>query len=70
MSWDNFGKVWELDHVIPIAWFDLKDKSQVKKCFHYSNFQPLLCFDNRSKNADLKKLASLVLIARYMKEAA
>jgi hypothetical protein len=41
MNWSNWGTVWELDHILPISSFDLKDENQVKECFHYTNFQPL-----------------------------
>lgn len=48
---ENYGAVWELDHKRPCASFDLTDPEQVKQCFHYSNYQPLRVFDNRSKGA-------------------
>lgn len=42
MSWENYGYyTWHLDHIIPIASFDLKNIEDQKKCFHYTNFQPL-----------------------------
>lgn len=41
MSWDNRGKIWELDHIIPISFFDLSIEENIYKCFHYSNHQPL-----------------------------
>ena len=41
MSWDNWGKVWELDHIQGCVTFDLNDPEQVKKCFHYTNLRPL-----------------------------
>lgn len=41
MSWDNWGKVWELDHIQGCATFNLNDPEQVKKCFHYTNLRPL-----------------------------
>jgi len=41
MSWDNYGKIWEIDHIIPCSNFDLTDSEQQKKCFHYTNTQPL-----------------------------
>lgn len=51
MSWENYGSVWEIDHKIPCASFDLTAPEQQRKCFHFSNLQPLLVFDNRSKGA-------------------
>jgi hypothetical protein len=50
MSWDNHGE-WHLDHVRPIASFDLADPEQVRACAHYTNLQPLWAFDNLSKGA-------------------
>jgi hypothetical protein len=40
-TWENYGKIWELDHIIPCSNFNFLDPSQQQKCFHYSNFQPL-----------------------------
>jgi hypothetical protein len=41
MSWENHGKVWEIDHIIPCTSFDLLDPIQQQQCFHYTNTQPL-----------------------------
>ncbi len=45
MTWDNI----HLDHIIPCALFDLRKPEHQKRCFHFSNYQPLLAFDNISK---------------------
>ena len=50
MSWDNYGKHgWHIDHIIPCASFDMLDPEQQKKCFHYTNLQPLWAKDNLQK---------------------
>lgn len=49
MSWDNYGD-WEIDHVMPIASFNLLDKDQRRNAFHYSNCKPLWKLKNRMKN--------------------
>jgi hypothetical protein len=50
MTWDNYGLYgWHIDHILPCASFDLTDPEQQKKCFHYSNLQPLWAADNISK---------------------
>lgn len=52
MSWDNWGrKGWHIDHIRPLASFDLTDESQIKIACHYSNLQPLWYRENLSKGA-------------------
>ena len=48
MNWSNYGK-WEIDHIKPCASFDLTKVSEQKKCFHYTNLQPLWKIDNLEK---------------------
>ena len=49
MTWENYGIVWEIDHIRPCASFDLVNTAQQKECFHWSNCQPMFVSDNRSK---------------------
>ena len=54
MTRENYGK-WHVDHIIPCASFDFSDVKQQKKCFHYTNLQPLWAIDNIKKG---KKIIS------------
>jgi hypothetical protein len=50
MTWDNWGQFgWHIDHIMPIASFDLSILSEQQKCFHYTNLQPLWWRDNLAK---------------------
>jgi len=50
MSWDNWGIYgWHIDHIKPCASFDLTKESEQKKCFHYTNLQPLWAKENLKK---------------------
>lgn len=51
MSWENYGTHWEIDHELPCAIFDLTKADQQRRCFHFSNLQPLWKLDNRKKGA-------------------
>ena len=49
MSWENYGKVWHIDHIVPVSSFDFKDEQSQRICFHYSNMRPLGAIDNMKK---------------------
>jgi len=49
MSWENYGTIWHIDHIKPCSTFDLSLPEEQKKCFHYSNTQPLLINENLKK---------------------
>lgn len=50
MSWNN-GKSFDIDHIKPLASFDLTDPEQLKAACHWTNLQPLTPTENRRKGA-------------------
>jgi hypothetical protein len=59
MSWENYGVFgWHIDHITPCSHFDLTTEEGQKKCFHYSNIQPLWAVENWSKGDRIEKSAS------------
>jgi hypothetical protein len=48
MTWENHGE-WHIDHIKPCSLFNLLNEDEQKKCFHYTNLQPLWASENLSK---------------------
>ena len=58
MSWDNWTHTgWHIDHIKPLALFDLADPKQFKAAVHYSNLQPLWSDQNFSKGKSYDQAA-------------
>ena len=65
MSFDNHGKYWHIEHVVPINKFDLcfdenddpeKCNDAVKLCFSWFNLMPLCGTENISKHDKIDKM--------------
>ena len=56
MTWDNWTRVdlnemaWNIDHKIPLVFFDLTDREQLLKAVHYTNLQPMWAKENLRKH--------------------
>lgn len=48
MTWENQGKVWHIDHVIPFS--TARTPRELAKLCHYTNTQPLFALENIIKN--------------------
>jgi hypothetical protein len=56
MTWDNYGVLWEVDHILPCASFDLATMEGMAACGHFSNLRPLLkAYHPRGKSREILK---------------
>lgn len=56
MNWDNYGRFgWHVDHIRPIASFNMNDISEAKECWKLNNLQPLWWSDNLAKGSTWAK---------------
>jgi len=51
MSMKNYGKVWHIDHRIPLSWFKFtsSDDPVFKKAWNLNNLKPMFALDNIKK---------------------
>ena len=49
MRWEDRGRLWHVDHIVPCSKFDLSKVEQQRLCFHFTNLQPLWKSDNLRK---------------------
>lgn len=53
MNWENMGKVWQVDHILPISKFNFTNQNDIKICYHWTNLQPLESHHNMSKSNNI-----------------
>jgi hypothetical protein len=49
MTWDNWGKVWHLDHIYPLAAANLENRMEFLAVNNWRNLQPLTIQENLDK---------------------
>jgi len=52
MTWENYGDVWVIDHIVPFRVFDIFKKEDLVICWNYRNLMPLLSVDNLKKQGN------------------
>jgi len=58
MTWENYGgnqgysgdNTWEVDHILPLANYQITDRGTYRRLAHYTNLRPLWSRDNRSRS--------------------
>lgn len=53
MTFENYGE-WELDHIKPMS--SAKNLIEAEELNHYTNFQPLWKYENRTKSAKIEEV--------------
>lgn len=53
MSWDNYGKGWHIDHIVPVSAFQIESPQddEFQQCWALSNLRPLWARENIVKRA-------------------
>lgn len=69
MNWDNYGKVWSIDHIIPVCKFDLTDETEKMLCWNWSNMVPeTINYNSSKKEIDENQTKKVLLQLTKFKE--
>ena len=49
MTEENYGKIWCLDHCLPLSKTKLSNQNEVEKTTNWINLRPMYCSENSSK---------------------
>lgn len=62
MTWDNYGREWSIDHVIPVAFYNFISPRDIdfRRCWALENLRPLAVGENCSKGARLEGIGAYV----------
>jgi len=53
MKWENYGKVWVIDHIVPFRMFDIFKEEDLILCWNYRNLMPIFDEDNLKKQGNI-----------------
>jgi hypothetical protein len=56
MTFENHGGCWHIEHVKPIADFDMNNSEDIKECFNWKNLRPYRAEKNQSKGSKIKQV--------------
>jgi hypothetical protein len=59
MNWENYGKIWQIDHIIPCKSWDFSKEFDNYCCWNYRNLQPLYITTNIIKKDKFEEMDKL-----------
>lgn len=64
IGWEDFGKKWQFDHIIPVTFFDFTKENDLKLCWNFTNLRVELF----QKNKDRGNRLDVLMAKSYFKE--
>lgn len=58
VGWDDFGKKWQFDHIIPVTYFDFENEAELKLCWNFANIRVEQFQRNKDRGNRLDVLAA------------
>jgi len=57
LNWDNFGKAWQFDHIIPTTYFDYSNEADLLLCWNFINIRVEKLDPNKNRGHRIDLLA-------------
>jgi len=57
-SWEDFGKKWQFDHIIPVTYFDFENEADLKMCWNFTNLRAGQIQGNKDRASRIDILAA------------
>lgn len=64
IGWENFGKKWQFDHIVPVTYFNFSSEEELKMCWNFTNLRVELIQLNKDRGNRLDVLQA----KNYFKE--
>jgi len=64
LGWENFGKEWQFDHIIPVTYFDFSNEQDLRLCWNFTN----LGVETFKKNKDRGHRVDVPAAKKYFQE--
>ncbi len=58
LSWDNFSKSWQFDHIVPVAYFDFNQEEDMRLCWNFTNIRVEKTTETSSRTNQIDALAA------------
>lgn len=58
IGWNDFGKKWQFDHIIPVTYFDFSNEQELKMCWNFTNIRVEKFQKNKDRGNRLDVLAA------------
>jgi len=57
INWDNFGKAWQFDHIVPTTYFDYTNEADLLLCWNFINIRVEKIESNKNRGNRIDLLA-------------
>jgi hypothetical protein len=58
LSWENFSHLWQLDHIVPVAYFDFSNNDDMRLCWNFTNIRVEKVESNKKRESRIDVMSA------------